>query len=122
MKIEIIFVLALCGVSYGCIGTGCIHDRAEDRFYWFSNRAKSEIDNIIEQGGPSAYCQSLGMFVTSAGTLMNRALEVERMANINGNTFINPHDPNSGKMDDTESRDPTQLWPQKTICHEMKWT
>ena len=41
-------------------GSGCIHDREENRFYWFSNRANSEISGVQEQGGPGSYCQSLG--------------------------------------------------------------
>ena len=109
MNLFVFFLfLTFIGIASCCIGSGCIHDRKENRFYWFSNRASSEIENVKEQGGPAAYCTSLGLHVTSPGlTLYTRAQELEGV-------LFSPELP-AGR------ENPTTLWPNKIICHEMKW-
>ena len=42
------------------LGDGCIYDKMENRFFWISDRAKSEIESVKDHGGPKAYCNALG--------------------------------------------------------------
>ncbi len=51
-------------------GTGCIFDKMEERFYWFSSRAVEEVPNVLDAGGPAAYCSSLGRYCMGTGFLM----------------------------------------------------
>ncbi len=96
MKLFVLFLfLTFIGIASCCIGSGCIHDRKENRFYWFTNR-------------PAAYCLSLGLHVTSPGsTLYIRTQELEGLLS---SSEIPPGREN-----------PITLWPNKIICHGMKW-
>eukprot|EP00088_Acartia_fossae_P008538 TRINITY_DN1408_c0_g1_i2.p1 TRINITY_DN1408_c0_g1~~TRINITY_DN1408_c0_g1_i2.p1 ORF type:complete len:135 (+),score=17.80 TRINITY_DN1408_c0_g1_i2:42-407(+) len=120
MKIFLLVFFVGFEVAFGCIGDGCIHDREENRFFWFSDRAGSEIANVKEQGGPSSYCLSLGLTVTSPGSsIWMRAMEIERRIAETQSRFSFTDD--SVEASGESAEDPKILWPIRTVCHEMKW-
>merc|ERR1712243_77219 len=107
MKILLVTMFAALFVakSQACIGAGCLWDKMEERFFWISDRIGSEAESVREQGGPQAYCNSLGLAITAPGTtLWRRAEELQRKAE---------------EFDPAPNR--SNLYPAKTICHEMKW-
>merc|ERR1712122_187174 len=95
--------LMMVGLGEACIGDGCIHDNANNRFFWISDRAISEVGSVAEQGGPTDYCNSLGLTVTERGSnLWSRAilLKLDR------------------EMFEESRREPA--FPTLTICHKQR--
>ena len=106
----LVLLLTATPLCRACIGAGCVWDRVEERFYWFSDRVGWEADNVADAGGPAVYCQSLGMFVTPPGSeLWTRAEEVARAED-----SVGP--PTSPSFHHKRSSQGGRV-----ICHEVKW-
>ncbi|XP_023334058.1 uncharacterized protein LOC111705667 [Eurytemora carolleeae] len=96
-------LLCLIPISLACLGDGCIYDKMENRFFWISDRAKSEIESVKDHGGPKAYCNALGLAVTDRGnSLWMRAEDLQKNAEM-------------------YEQNTKPAYSSKTICHEMIW-
>ena len=76
--LTITLVLAISGISNACIGSGCVHDRERDQFFWCSGNADKEVPAIkayyggeINPQSYSAYCTGVSaMLVTTDPSLL----------------------------------------------------
>ncbi len=96
-------ILSILYTTQACIGTGCIFDKMEERFYWFSRRAVEEVPNVLDAGGPASYCSSLGLAVTAPGSSLYKRAEI--------------------LLRYREASDPivSSASLPRTVCHEEKW-
>eukprot|EP00090_Calanus_glacialis_P007346 TRINITY_DN15790_c0_g1_i2.p1 TRINITY_DN15790_c0_g1~~TRINITY_DN15790_c0_g1_i2.p1 ORF type:complete len:110 (-),score=25.73 TRINITY_DN15790_c0_g1_i2:42-371(-) len=74
-------VLAICSISLACIGSGCVHDRERDQFFWCSGNAEKELPaikayygGVVNHQSYSAYCTGVSaMLVTTDPSLISIA-------------------------------------------------
>eukprot|EP00092_Neocalanus_flemingeri_P025579 GFUD01027731.1.p1 GENE.GFUD01027731.1~~GFUD01027731.1.p1 ORF type:complete len:107 (+),score=10.39 GFUD01027731.1:71-391(+) len=62
----IISVLLTISTTEACIGSGCVHDRERDQFFWCSGNADKEIPaiksffgGVVNNGAYEAYCTGI---------------------------------------------------------------
>merc|ERR1712098_108928 len=102
MRTSGVLALLTCLVttSLACIGTGCLHDKMENRFFWIS--IHEDPNSIKDIGSPRDYCTTFGLSLTQPGSsLWMRAEKLEK-------------DKWSGTIEVSKEK--------KVICHEPKWS
>ena len=79
----LVIVSSLAHNSLGCIGSGCVHHRERDQFFWCSGKAEDELNSIRSWFGDHSrqafegYCTSISaMHVTRDPVLRSIAESV----------------------------------------------
>merc|ERR1712096_100040 len=73
MFLVLSILLSISTLTSACIGSGCVHDRVRDQFFWCSGKADKEIPAIkafyggqITNEGYTSYCTQISAMVVTS--------------------------------------------------------